>query len=244
MTWLTLGLSSAFTASAAAWICEPERLSISSLLDVSTTVTSTRPVLSSASCTEKSSGNCVKPLPHSTPLRRADATFLTLTLSARRAVPVRRATPQETCAMTTTSSSMRTKPTAVLVMTLPMLEPEGSSPDSGSTSTAAFLARRRRCSWRALDALVCPVSSTSANSASTSSGVGAAFFVSFLAMKRPSQACRATRVRATRIESDGDQYRWRSTVNTAGTGISSHLHRGERRLRAGAARRAVTFPSV
>ena len=72
--------------------------------------------------------------------------------------------------------------TAARVIVLPTFEPEGSSPDSGSTSTAALRARRRVRSLRALEAFVCPVSSTSEKMASTSSGVGAFALLSFLAM--------------------------------------------------------------
>ena len=88
-----MSFSRALVARAAAWIWEFDSSS-SSFLDVaSTTETSTAPVDSSASSTVNSSGNWVKPLPHSTPLSMACSTVSTVVRSDRFAVFRRRLTP-------------------------------------------------------------------------------------------------------------------------------------------------------
>ena len=87
----------------------------------------------------------MKPLPHSTPPASADATVRTLAFSERFEVFARRTRPKKTCMPTMPTRKTTTKATAVFAMTFSTLEPEGSSEDSGSTSTAwPFSLRWRR----------------------------------------------------------------------------------------------------
>ena len=102
---------------------------------MSVTVTSIRCVFSSASSTEKRSGNWVNPLPHSTPPLIADPTALTETSVARFAVLLRLITAIATCEATTNTKKIATKETAVMAIMRSTLEPEGSSVDRGSTAT-------------------------------------------------------------------------------------------------------------
>ena len=128
-------LSRALVEKAAACTCEPASASSTVSEVVSMTVTSTRPAFSSASWTLKSSGNCVKPLPHSTPPRSALATVRTFTLVERLAVLDLRTYPKTSCVPTISTKKPTTKMAAAFAMVLPTLEPEGSSAESGSMST-------------------------------------------------------------------------------------------------------------
>ena len=112
---------------------------------MSTTETSTAPVFSLASSTVKSSGNCVKPLPHSTPDSIACETVSTLVRSDRFAVFRRLLTPYTICMPITNTNTPRITAMAVREIALLTCEPDGSCSDSGSILPARACER----SWSA-----------------------------------------------------------------------------------------------
>ena len=115
----------------------------------------------------------MKPSPHSTPPRKAEATVRTVTDSVRFAVFARRMKPHDTCKRTTPVRNTSIKVTAVRVMTFSTFDPEGSLPLRGSMSTASAPPARRARSAAARSSLGCPVSSTLVKSSSAASASSA-----------------------------------------------------------------------